>query len=258
MTRAIESFRIAAQHQRAVEAEVRKVVASVSCGLDALARGDFDHRLREAFAPEFESLRSTFNVSLETLGKVVGEVSSSAGRVAIAAEQIGAASSDLAHRNVAQAGRQRRGQPRSTWKCPCNAGDKRKPGWRDPAERIAGARRGGAGRHCRRRGRRCCSCPGKVLQRHREDREPDRRNCLPDESPRAQCWRESSPRGRGRQGLCCRCQRGQVSGATCRRCCCRHQDRDCRFRRRDSLLRAPGRPNRRGARADRGRHGHGG
>lgn len=104
MTRAIESFRIAAQHQRTVEAEVRKVVASVSCGLDALAGGDFDHRLGEAFAAEFESLRKTFNESLETLGKVVGDVSGSAGRVAIAAEQIGAASSDLARRNVAQAG----------------------------------------------------------------------------------------------------------------------------------------------------------
>lgn len=104
MTRAIESFRIAAEQQRGVEAEVRKVVTSVSCGLDALARGDFDHRLCEAFAPEFESLRNTFNVSLETLGKVVEEVSGSAGRVAIAAEQIGAASSDLARRNVAQAG----------------------------------------------------------------------------------------------------------------------------------------------------------
>ena len=104
MTRAIESFRIAAQHQRTVEAEVRKVVASVSRGLDALARGDFDHRLGEVFAAEFESLRKTFNESLETLGKVVGDVSGSAGRVAIAAEQIGAASSDLARRNVAQAG----------------------------------------------------------------------------------------------------------------------------------------------------------
>lgn len=104
MTRAIESFRIAAQHQRTVEAEVRKVVASVSRGLDALARGDFDHRLEEVFAAEFEGLRKTFNESLETLGKVVGDVSGSAGRVAIAAEQIGAASSDLARRNVAQAG----------------------------------------------------------------------------------------------------------------------------------------------------------
>lgn len=104
MTRAIESFRIAAQHQRTVEAEVRKVVASVSRGLDALARGDFDHRLEEVFVAEFKSLRKTFNESLETFGKVVGDVSGSAGRVAIAAEQIGAASSDLARRNVAQAG----------------------------------------------------------------------------------------------------------------------------------------------------------
>lgn len=103
MTRAIEVFRDAARRQGVAEMEARLVVSRVSNGLDALARGELGYRLHERFSAEFESLRTAFNLSLEKLGKVIADVSGSANRVSAAAEEIGAASSDLAKRNVMQA-----------------------------------------------------------------------------------------------------------------------------------------------------------
>ena len=103
MTRAIEMFRETAIHRREAEASQCLVVREISVGLNALAAGDLSHRIVRPFAQGFEELRASFNRSLETLSRAMIDVSGTATRVFGGAQEIGAASSDLALRTVDQA-----------------------------------------------------------------------------------------------------------------------------------------------------------
>ena len=103
MTRSIEMFRSAAKKQRMTEQEQAEVVLAITTGLEAMAAGDLTHRITERFAAAFEGLRSAYNQTADALSQVLRDVSGTAARVATGSREIGAASSDLAQRNVHQA-----------------------------------------------------------------------------------------------------------------------------------------------------------
>lgn len=103
MTRSIETFRQTALRQRKAEEDQAFVVREISAGLDVLSEGNLAHRITEPFAGELDTIRAAYNRSGEKLAQAMRRVSGSAARVATGAGEIGAASTDLAQRNVHQA-----------------------------------------------------------------------------------------------------------------------------------------------------------
>ncbi|MDP3548955.1 MAG: methyl-accepting chemotaxis protein [Novosphingobium sp.] len=103
MTRSVEMFRTAALQQRQTEQDQHVVVQAISSGLEAMAAGDLTHRITTHFAAAFEGLRAAYNQTADALCQVMRDVSGTAARVSTGAQEIGAASSDLASRNVHQA-----------------------------------------------------------------------------------------------------------------------------------------------------------
>ena len=80
-----------------------RAVTEVAAGLAALADNDLQFRLREAFEPAFEQVRSDYNASLERLEMTVSQVAASAGTVNRSTEQIVASTDDMARRIEEQA-----------------------------------------------------------------------------------------------------------------------------------------------------------
>ena len=103
MTRTLEVFRASAIAQRDAEAKQRFVVETLSSALDELAEGNLTHRIATPLAAEYETLRSTFNGSVERLAELLRRVTQSASGVSTGAAEIRAASDDLALRNEQQA-----------------------------------------------------------------------------------------------------------------------------------------------------------
>ncbi len=103
MTRTIEIFRSGALDQREAEAKQRVVVETLSAALDELAEGNLAHRITTPLAPEYETLRDSFNQTIARLGGLMQQVSASAVSVSTGAGEIRAASDDLAMRNEQQA-----------------------------------------------------------------------------------------------------------------------------------------------------------
>jgi methyl-accepting chemotaxis protein len=103
MSRAIEVFRDAAIAQRDSQESQRKVVEHLSNGLGELAAGNLTHRIDAPLAPEYETLRASFNKTVSELGELMQRISGSAQGVATGANEIRAASDDLAMRNEQQA-----------------------------------------------------------------------------------------------------------------------------------------------------------
>ncbi|USI71788.1 methyl-accepting chemotaxis protein [Sphingomonas morindae] len=103
MAAALASFRDAGIAQARTRAEQAAVVQALGTGLDALAAGHLDARLREAMAAEYEPLRLGFNQSLDELSESMAQVSRTAAAIALGAGEIRAASDDLAQRTEHQA-----------------------------------------------------------------------------------------------------------------------------------------------------------
>lgn len=97
------AFRTSALARLEIERDQALVVREISRGLDALAAGDLTCRLATPFAGSLDDLRAAYNRSSETLAGAFGDVSGAAARVSTGAQEIGAASNDLAQRNVRQA-----------------------------------------------------------------------------------------------------------------------------------------------------------
>ncbi|PWW01652.1 HAMP domain-containing protein [Hoeflea marina] len=57
------------------EAERAHVIENLTIGLERLSAGDLTYRIRDAFAPEYEKLRTEFNSSIHALGATLGEIS---------------------------------------------------------------------------------------------------------------------------------------------------------------------------------------
>jgi len=99
MTRAIEVFRAAAHGQREAAVGQQEVVTALSQGLDALGQGDLSYRIDHPLPRDYESLRHSFNQSLDELGQVITGVTQAASRVNGGAAEIRSASDDMAQRN---------------------------------------------------------------------------------------------------------------------------------------------------------------
>ena len=104
MTRAIEVFRASAARQVADARAQHTVVEALSGALGELADGRLDSAIREPFASDYEPLRQAFNTTVERLGGLIRDVSTSAQGGSNGATEILSASDDLASRNERQAG----------------------------------------------------------------------------------------------------------------------------------------------------------
>jgi methyl-accepting chemotaxis protein len=103
MTRAIEVFR-GASHAQIANAEKQQVVVStLTSALDDLAQGNLTSRITPPLAPEYETLRTTYNGTVAKLSSLIGRVAETAVSVSAGASEIRAASDDLALRNEQQA-----------------------------------------------------------------------------------------------------------------------------------------------------------
>jgi len=92
-----EAARIeAAQRQQAV-------VVALATGLSGLAQGDLTCRLREAFVPEYEQLRTDFIEAATSLENAMGSIASCTEGVRANADEIAQASDDLSRRTEQQA-----------------------------------------------------------------------------------------------------------------------------------------------------------
>ncbi|MFD1745958.1 methyl-accepting chemotaxis protein [Rhizobium helianthi] len=100
-----ESDRLEAQRRAEAEAEERlnRATGSLAAALRSLASGDMQCEIHEAFAPQFEALRSDFNRSVSQLRETLQIVSQSVGSVSGGASEISAASDDLSRRTEQQA-----------------------------------------------------------------------------------------------------------------------------------------------------------
>lgn len=103
LTRTIEVFRTTAIAQREAEKKQQAVVSTLTNALDELAEGNLAHRISTPLAPEYETLRESYNQSVDRLADLMGKVSASATSVSNGAAEIRAASDDLAQRNEQQA-----------------------------------------------------------------------------------------------------------------------------------------------------------
>ncbi len=83
--------------------EQKKMVASLSQGLEKIARGDLTFRFVEWFPVEFKKLRMDYNQACETLRMIMRSVTESTKSMHASAEEISAASDDLSRRTEKQA-----------------------------------------------------------------------------------------------------------------------------------------------------------
>jgi methyl-accepting chemotaxis protein len=119
-TAAIEKIRLtdeAATVRRAAEAEREDhertraetarqqamVVDSIAAGLDELSQGNLVYRLTDAFAPEYEKLRTDFNGAMTTLQDTLKMVAGNTATIRSGAVEISSASDDLSRRTEQQA-----------------------------------------------------------------------------------------------------------------------------------------------------------
>ena len=103
LTSSVEVFRATAIAQREAEVKQQAVVSTLTDALDELAEGNLAHRIAVPLAPEYETLRESFNQSVDRLAELMRKVSASATSVSTGAAEIRAASDDLAQRNEQQA-----------------------------------------------------------------------------------------------------------------------------------------------------------
>lgn len=81
----------------------REVVEALDTALEALAAGDLTHVISTPFAPEYERLRTAFNVAVQGLEESLAGVAGSAQSVRLGATQICSASEHLSQRTEQQA-----------------------------------------------------------------------------------------------------------------------------------------------------------
>jgi methyl-accepting chemotaxis protein len=84
-------------------ARLQDVVDGLASRLARLADGDLTCHLGEAFAPEYEQLRSDFNAAIERLAEAVGQIVVNTRAIASGADEISSASDDLSRRTEHQA-----------------------------------------------------------------------------------------------------------------------------------------------------------
>ncbi|WP_298162219.1 methyl-accepting chemotaxis protein [Brevundimonas sp.] len=93
----------AERHKAEADTAQRHVVEALDTALEALAAGDLTHVISTPFAPEYERLRTAFNVAVQGLEESLAGVAGSAESVRAGANQICSASEHLSHRTEQQA-----------------------------------------------------------------------------------------------------------------------------------------------------------
>jgi len=102
--KAAEAQRAAAEAERAATAKQQAmVVDGLATGLEKLAAGTLTFRLNDAFAPEYEKLRSDFNAAMGQMQETMCEVAVNATGVRSGAGEISQASDNLSRRTEQQA-----------------------------------------------------------------------------------------------------------------------------------------------------------
>jgi methyl-accepting chemotaxis protein len=91
------------QERAARAAELQRVVDELASGLKTLSDGDLTARVESAFAPDFEQLRSDFNMAMGKLQAAMQAVTGSAGGIHIGADEISRAADDQSRRSEQQA-----------------------------------------------------------------------------------------------------------------------------------------------------------
>ncbi|WP_051882377.1 methyl-accepting chemotaxis protein [Parvularcula oceani] len=94
----------AADEARAqAEQAQRQVVQALARGLSGLAGGDLTVELRDAFAPQYEALRSDFNTTARRLHEVMLGIVEVTGGIADGAREVNSSNHDLSQRTESQA-----------------------------------------------------------------------------------------------------------------------------------------------------------
>ena len=89
--------------QEAAQRDQARVVNDLGIGLRRLADGDLSQDIEEAFPEEYESLRTDFNRTLDTLNEIVATVVANAGEIRVRSDAISSSSDDLSRRTETQA-----------------------------------------------------------------------------------------------------------------------------------------------------------
>lgn len=111
MAQALEVFRDAlvamqeAEKKKAEgrDAELNRVVETLSAKLSLLAEGNLMTRIEEKFPADYEKLRGDFNRTVNNLHDIVGNVMDTSSSIGGGATEISQASEDLSHRTESQA-----------------------------------------------------------------------------------------------------------------------------------------------------------
>ena len=103
MARAMDVFRKAGLEKAAAEEQQKLVVSELATGLGNLAEGNLTHHIDQPFASHYESLRESYNNTVNNLGQILSRVAHSASSVHTGASEIRSASDDLSGRTEQQA-----------------------------------------------------------------------------------------------------------------------------------------------------------
>ncbi|AKI00798.1 methyl-accepting chemotaxis protein [Hoeflea sp. IMCC20628] len=93
----------AAETKAAADQDRVRVIEALTTGLEHLSAGNLGYRIHETFAPDYEKLRTVFNVSIGSLGQTIQEISLTTDSVRLASAEIGAAADNLSQRTEQQA-----------------------------------------------------------------------------------------------------------------------------------------------------------
>ncbi len=100
--KAATAERARAESERQFDVQ-RRIVTALGEGLDRLKSGNLACHINTAFPTEFEKLRTDFNLAVETLNDVMGQVAVAANSVQNGASEISLASDNLSQRTEQQA-----------------------------------------------------------------------------------------------------------------------------------------------------------
>jgi methyl-accepting chemotaxis protein len=86
-----------------VEAQQRKVVASLGLGLERLSKGDLTARLEDAFPPEYQKLKDDYNAAMAQLQESMTVIVDKTYGIQTRSGEVSAAAADLSRRTEKQA-----------------------------------------------------------------------------------------------------------------------------------------------------------
>jgi len=93
----------AAERKAVEDAERVRVIEALTQGLENLSAGNLTYRINEAFAPDYEKLRTEFNSSVDRLNSTVQDIAATTEAVRLSSSEIGSAADDLSKRTEQQA-----------------------------------------------------------------------------------------------------------------------------------------------------------